>query len=57
MVMPEYTHKDSVSMVGADVVNHMARNINYHNNVYTEMVIHVSESLKQEYMKSIMVSI
>ena len=34
MVMPEYTHKDSVSMVGADVVNHMARNINYHNNVW-----------------------
>ena len=34
MVMPEYTHKDSVSMVGVDVVNHMARNINYHNNVW-----------------------
>ena len=34
MVMPEYTHKDSVSMVGADLVNHMARNINYHNNVW-----------------------
>ena len=34
MVMPEYTHKDSVSMVGVDVVSHMARNINYHNNVW-----------------------
>ena len=33
-VMPEYTHKDSVSKVGADVVNHMARNINYHHNVW-----------------------
>lgn len=33
-VMPEYTHKDSVSMAGADVVNHMARNINYHHNVW-----------------------
>ena len=34
MVMPEYTYKESVSMVGADLVNHMARNINYHNNVW-----------------------
>ena len=33
-VYPEYTHKDSVSMVGADVVNHMNRNINYHHNVW-----------------------
>jgi hypothetical protein len=34
MVMPEYTHADSLSLVGTDTVNHMARNINYHHNVW-----------------------
>jgi hypothetical protein len=40
MVMPEYTHKDSTVTISngtgkePDVVNHMARNINYHNNVW-----------------------
>ena len=33
-VMPEYTHPDSTLMVGADVADHMNRNINYHNNVW-----------------------
>ena len=33
-VMPDWTHKDSTVMVGPDLVNHMARNINYHHNVW-----------------------
>ena len=33
-VMPEYTHPDSTLMVGADVADHMNRNINYHHNVW-----------------------
>jgi len=33
-VMPEYTHPDSTSMAGADVVDHMNRNVNYHHNVW-----------------------
>jgi len=33
-VMPDWTHKDSTVMVGPDQVNHMARNINYHHNVW-----------------------
>ena len=33
-VMPEYTHADSTLMVGADVADHMNRNINYHHNVW-----------------------
>ena len=31
-VMPERTHPDSTLMVGADVADHMNRNINYHHN-------------------------
>ena len=33
-VMPDWTHPDSTLMAGADVVDHMNRNINYHNNVW-----------------------
>ena len=33
-VMPDWTHKDSTVMVGADLVDHMDRNINYHHNVW-----------------------
>tara|TARA_B110000495_G_scaffold9560_1_gene6912 strand:- start:165 stop:1946 length:1782 start_codon:yes stop_codon:yes gene_type:complete len=33
-VMPDWTHKDSTVMVGPDLVDHMNRNITYHNNVW-----------------------
>jgi hypothetical protein len=32
--MPDWTHKDSTVMVGADLVDHMNRNITYHHNVW-----------------------